>query len=250
MWDLFNEPDNPNGFTYGSTELADKRDAVTPLVDAVFDWATEADPPQPLTVGIWMGVHGRPERVSRLNEISIGRSDVLSFHSYRRREPLRRAVAHLSQYEPPAAVHRVARPLLGLDRRPPRGLRRARGRRLLLGSGLGSLPDDPPVDVMGDDPAGTSPIPGSTISSEPTAPRTTPTRPRSSARHRRGAGGLLENYSPPPIVSGVMSLRCVAIGHSRRCLDRRRHDTNRLDRADTALYEAKAAGRNRTILQA
>ena len=89
VWDLFNEPDNPNGFTYGSTELADKRAAVTPLVDAVFDWAIEADPPQPLTVGIWMGVHGRPERVSHLNQISIGRSDVLSFHSYRRREPLR-----------------------------------------------------------------------------------------------------------------------------------------------------------------
>jgi hypothetical protein len=101
VWDLFNEPDNPNGFTYGSTELEDKRDAVTPLVDAVFDWAIEADPPQPLTVGIWMGVHGRPERVSRLNEISIGRSDVLSFHSYRRREPLRRAVEHLSQYDRP-----------------------------------------------------------------------------------------------------------------------------------------------------
>ena len=101
VWDLFNEPDNPNGFTYGSTELADKRDAVTPLVDAVFDWAIEADPRQPLTVGIWMGVHGRPERVSRLNEISIGRSDVLSFHSYRRRKPLRRAVEHLSQYDRP-----------------------------------------------------------------------------------------------------------------------------------------------------
>lgn len=101
VWDLFNEPDNPNGFTYGSTELPDKRDAVTPLVDAVFDWAIEADPSQPLTVGIWVGVHGRPERVSRLNRISLGRSDVLSFHSYRRREPLRRAIEHLSSYGRP-----------------------------------------------------------------------------------------------------------------------------------------------------
>jgi hypothetical protein len=101
VWDLFNEPDNPNGFTYGSTELPDKRTAVTPLVDAVFDWAIEADPSQPLTVGIWVGVHGRPERVSRLNRISLARSDVLSFHSYRKRDPLRRAIAHLSGYDRP-----------------------------------------------------------------------------------------------------------------------------------------------------
>ena len=101
VWDLFNEPDNPNGFTYGSLELPNKRAAVTPLVDAVFDWATEADPSQPLTVGIWMGVHGRPERVSRLNGVSLGRSDVLSFHSYRKRDPLRHAIAHLSSYDRP-----------------------------------------------------------------------------------------------------------------------------------------------------
>ncbi len=101
VWDLFNEPDNPNGFTYPATELADKRSAVTPLVDAIFDWATEADPAQPLTVGIWTGVHGRPERVSRLNRISLARSDVLSFHSYRRRATLRRAVVHLSRYGRP-----------------------------------------------------------------------------------------------------------------------------------------------------
>ena len=101
VWDLFNESDNPNGFTYGSTELPDKRAAVTPLVDAVFDWAIEADPSQPLTVGIWVGVHGRPERVSRLNRISLARSDVVSFHSYRRRDPLRRAITHLSTYDRP-----------------------------------------------------------------------------------------------------------------------------------------------------
>lgn len=101
VWDLFNEPDNPNGFTYGSTELANKREAVTPLVDAVFDWAIEFDPSQPLTVGIWMGVHGRAERVSRLNAVSLGRSDVLSFHSYRKRDALRRAVDHLSRYDRP-----------------------------------------------------------------------------------------------------------------------------------------------------
>ncbi len=101
VWDLFNEPDNPNGFTYGATELTNKRAAVTPLVDAVFDWAIEADPSQPLTVGIWMGVHGKAERVSELNRISLARSDVLSFHSYRRRGPLRRAVEHLARYERP-----------------------------------------------------------------------------------------------------------------------------------------------------
>jgi len=42
MWDLFNEPSNSGYF-----------DAVVPLLKAVFGWAREVNPVQPLTSGLW-----------------------------------------------------------------------------------------------------------------------------------------------------------------------------------------------------
>ncbi len=100
-WDLFNEPDNPNLISYRHTELPDKRNMVTPLVEACFDWATEVNPDQPLTAGVWLGVHGATERVSSLNRIILERSDVISFHSYRSRTALLNAFEHLSKYDRP-----------------------------------------------------------------------------------------------------------------------------------------------------
>lgn len=180
VWDLFNEPDNPNGFTYPATELADKRSAVTPLVDAIFDWATEADPAQPLTVGIWTGVHGRPERVSRLNRISLARSDVLSFHSYRRTRRCAgrsctspdtgaRCCAPNGWHDPPVPPSTSSRTsLTSASGRTP-GVWSRDGRRR-------STPGRP-----GSGQVVVSPTPGSTICSVPMGAPTTPTRRSSSA---------------------------------------------------------------------
>lgn len=100
-WDLFNEPDNPNLLSYADRELPGKRQAVTPLVDACFDWATEVDPDQPLTTGIWTGVTGGIERTSELNRILLARSDVISFHSYLGPDSVTRTVQHLAAYGRP-----------------------------------------------------------------------------------------------------------------------------------------------------
>lgn len=63
-WDLFNEPSN-SGYM----------DAVVPLLKAVFQWAKEANPSQPLTVGWW---HDHPMS----NAVIFDNSDIVTFHDY------------------------------------------------------------------------------------------------------------------------------------------------------------------------
>lgn len=64
-WDLFNEP--------GNNELADQ--SIT-LLEAVYEWAWEIRPHQPLTVGYWH------EPLTEINEMIIAQSDIMSFHHY------------------------------------------------------------------------------------------------------------------------------------------------------------------------
>ena len=79
----------------GKTALADE------LLCKVFDWAIEINPVQPLTAGVFLGVNGSVERVSQLNRTMLGRSDVISFHSYASRGKLLRTIDHLTRYQRP-----------------------------------------------------------------------------------------------------------------------------------------------------
>lgn len=63
-WDLFNEPSN-SGYM----------DAVMPLLQKTFDWAKEANPSQPITVGWW---HDHPLS----NALMFDNSDIITFHNY------------------------------------------------------------------------------------------------------------------------------------------------------------------------
>lgn len=65
LWDLYNEPGNSG---YGDKSL--------PLVKAVFEWAREVDPSQPLSVGYWS------DRLTELNKFQLENSDVITYHSY------------------------------------------------------------------------------------------------------------------------------------------------------------------------
>lgn len=64
-WDLYNEP--------GNRGLGER---TLPLLEAVFKWARAANPSQPLTVGVWRA------GVSPINELTLGSSDITSFHRY------------------------------------------------------------------------------------------------------------------------------------------------------------------------
>lgn len=99
-WDLFNEPNAPE-VNYFRTGSAQKYRLATALLDQVFDWAQEADPSQPLTAGVFVGVSGALERGDPINRLMLGRSDVISFHNYLARDRLVASIEHLSAYGRP-----------------------------------------------------------------------------------------------------------------------------------------------------
>jgi hypothetical protein len=84
-WDVFNEPTN-SGYM----------DAAVPLLKAVFAWAREANPSQPITAGLW---HDHPMS----NEVMLDNSDVVTFHDY---DPADKLEAHIASHE------KTGRPLI------------------------------------------------------------------------------------------------------------------------------------------
>jgi hypothetical protein len=99
-WDLFNEPNGPE-VNYIGHGTAQKYRLATELLDHVFDWAQAADPTQPLTAGVFVGVSGALERGDRINRIMLSRSDVITFHSYLPRRRLVASIEHLTAYGRP-----------------------------------------------------------------------------------------------------------------------------------------------------
>ena len=65
LWDLYNEPGNSG-----------KLETSVPLLKAVFSWAKEVNPDQPISVGLWRW------DFETLNEIQILNSDIITYHNY------------------------------------------------------------------------------------------------------------------------------------------------------------------------
>jgi hypothetical protein len=78
-WDLFNEPSN-SGYL----------DASVPLLKAVFAWAREANPDQPLTSGLW-------NDHAMSNDVMLDNSDVVTFHDYDAPDKLEAHIAKLEE---------------------------------------------------------------------------------------------------------------------------------------------------------
>lgn len=83
FWDLYNEPGNAG---MGEKSL--------PLLEAVFDWAQEVRPNQPLTAAPW---EGPPSE--KLNAVMLSRSDVLSVHVYKGLEETQKRLEEMSGEE-------------------------------------------------------------------------------------------------------------------------------------------------------
>ena len=81
VWDIWNEPDNKNGSSYGKEEPADKVELTLGLLQKAFAWARAVDPSQPLTSGVWTGEWSL-EKASPTARFQITESDIISFHSY------------------------------------------------------------------------------------------------------------------------------------------------------------------------
>jgi hypothetical protein len=82
-WDLFNEP-SYSGYL----------DASLPLLKAVFAWAREANPSQPITAGVW---NDHPLS----NEVMLANSDVITFHDYDPPEKLEAQIKRLAVHGRP-----------------------------------------------------------------------------------------------------------------------------------------------------
>jgi hypothetical protein len=83
LWDLYNEPGNNK---LGEDSLG--------LLKSVFEWAHDADPTQPLSVGVW---YDNPT----LNEFQLSASDVVTFHNYNDVASLEEQIESLKAYRRP-----------------------------------------------------------------------------------------------------------------------------------------------------
>jgi hypothetical protein len=100
-WDVWNEPDNDNGSSYGKLEPANKRELVLALLPQVFAWARAEHPVQPLTSGVWTGDWSSLEGMSAMGRLQIEQSDVISFHNYDWPEGFEARIAQLAQFHRP-----------------------------------------------------------------------------------------------------------------------------------------------------
>lgn len=100
-WDLWNEPDNFNGSSYGKKEPADKVARVLALLPQAYAWARAAGATQPLTTGVWKGDWSSPEKWSPMEKIQMEDSDVLSFHNYDGPAELEKRIVWLQRYHRP-----------------------------------------------------------------------------------------------------------------------------------------------------
>ena len=102
VWDLFNEPDNDNGNSYGPLELKNKDEAAARLVRQAFAWARGARPQQPLTVGLWRGpAWDKPDELNQVHQAALELSDVLSFHDYGAADSMEARIKQLTSYGRP-----------------------------------------------------------------------------------------------------------------------------------------------------
>lgn len=88
-WDLFNEP--------GNTERGDK---CLPLLTAVFEWAHEIAPIQPVTSSLWRYDEG----FAKVNATIIENSDIISLHAYTPLERTRELLDKYCMYHKPVII--------------------------------------------------------------------------------------------------------------------------------------------------
>jgi hypothetical protein len=100
-WDVWNEPDNTNGSSYGKQEPANKVALVSALLPQVFAWARAAGPQQPLTSGVWKGDWSAPEKMTAIDKTMIELSDIVSFHNYDDGAEFEKRVKWLERYNRP-----------------------------------------------------------------------------------------------------------------------------------------------------
>jgi hypothetical protein len=83
LWDLYNEP--------GNNDLGKKSMG---LLEEIFRWARDADPSQPISVGVWFDN-------DELNDFQISNSDIITFHDYHDATHLKEQIHRLKEHGRP-----------------------------------------------------------------------------------------------------------------------------------------------------
>lgn len=111
-WDIWNEPDNLNGSSYGKEEPKNTKQLVLALLPKAFAWARAAHPTQPLTSCLWQGDWSSYAKMSPMAKEELDLSDIVSFHNYEPPASFEQHVKWLQQYgRPIICTEYMARPM-------------------------------------------------------------------------------------------------------------------------------------------
>jgi hypothetical protein len=100
-WDIWNEPDNENGGSYGDLEPKNKVALVLALLPKAFAWARAVGPQQPVTSAPWKGDWSSPEKMTAMDRLQIEESDIITFHNYDSPTELEKRINWLKRYDRP-----------------------------------------------------------------------------------------------------------------------------------------------------
>jgi hypothetical protein len=111
VWDIFNEPDNPNTSAYKDKETPKKAELATALLKKSYAWAREANPSQPITSAVWLTTWADPAKLSDMERFMLEESDIISFHNYANLAEVKQCVQNLRRYNRPIlCTEYMARP--------------------------------------------------------------------------------------------------------------------------------------------
>lgn len=96
LWDLYNEPGNTNGGSYGPLEPKNKEVYSLALLKKIYQWGREVNPSQPISMNIWTSIHKELDQMSAIDEFAYKYSDVINFHCYADAEATENMVKRLS----------------------------------------------------------------------------------------------------------------------------------------------------------
>lgn len=86
MWDLYNEP--------GNFDILERS---LPLLKKVIQWAREAQPEQPITIGLW----NWGEEFDEFNRVQASNSDIITFHHYDEEDHLKSKIDEFTAFGRP-----------------------------------------------------------------------------------------------------------------------------------------------------
>lgn len=82
IWDIYNEPGNPNDPAYAEFEPENKAELSLQLMEKAFEWTRDMGPEQPLTASVWTGDWTKGADIPALNKFVLENSDLVQFHVY------------------------------------------------------------------------------------------------------------------------------------------------------------------------